>query len=338
MPKERVAIGMVADAVTWWHAATLVQQLKNLKTKLQIVVFYLGTIDGPVATTFNALGARVKPITMPVPFPETSKFWNNKRDNLLRIAEGDVVARWYAPYAKLAAWNQTEWHKVVLLDTDVVIAKNIDEMAQFPKDTFSPEACAGGPARKHCQDAEIGASINRGFNAGVMVVGPNAERFSAMLRYADGIAAKMRAAPDAKAHHEIENLHLAYPEQSFLKRFWFEVEGVSPESGHMARRGWNWETVELHGYNGKAVNVMSRLYNARPYDCEFCDAAYLERVKIVHFTCGYKPWMKKNDQFPCSANWTVLWHNSYYAACEVARQHGAECGETKEHRREWRGR
>ena len=41
MPKERVAIGMVADAVTWWHAATLVQQLKNLKTKLQIVVFYL---------------------------------------------------------------------------------------------------------------------------------------------------------------------------------------------------------------------------------------------------------------------------------------------------------
>ena len=131
---------------------------------------------------------------------------------------------------------------------------------------------------------------------------------------------------------------MAYPEQSFLKRFWFEVEGVSPESGHMARRGWNWETDELHGYNGKAVNVMSRPYNARPYDCELCDAAYLERVKIVHFTCGYKPWMKKNDQFPCSANWTVLWHQSYYAACEVARQHGAECGETKEHRREWRGR
>ena len=86
MPKERVAIGMVADAVTWWHAATLVQQLKNLKTKLQIVVFYLGTIDGPVATTFNALGARVKEISMPVPFPDSSKFWNNKRDNLLRIA------------------------------------------------------------------------------------------------------------------------------------------------------------------------------------------------------------------------------------------------------------
>ena len=131
MPKERVAIGMVADAVTWWHAATLVQQLKNLQTKLQIVVFYLGTIDGPVATTFSALGARVKEISMPVPFPESSKFWNNKRDNLLRIAEGDVVARWYAPYAKLAAWNQTEWHKVVLLDTDVVIAQNIDEMAQL---------------------------------------------------------------------------------------------------------------------------------------------------------------------------------------------------------------
>ena len=162
-----------------------------------------------------------------------------------------MVARWYAPYAKLAAWNQTEWHKVVLLDTDVVIAQNIDEMAQFPKDTFSPEACAGGPARKHCQDAEVGASINRGFNAGVMVVGPNAERFSAMLRYADGIAAQLRAAPDAKAHHEIENNHLAYPEQSFLKRFWFEVEGVSPESGHMAREGGTGRRSSSTGTTGR---------------------------------------------------------------------------------------
>ena len=67
MPKERVAIGMVADSrgvVARGDAGPAAQESES---QLQIVVFYLGTIDGPVAATFNALGARVKEISMPVP-------------------------------------------------------------------------------------------------------------------------------------------------------------------------------------------------------------------------------------------------------------------------------
>ena len=44
-------------------------------------------------------------------------------------------------WAKLAVWGQTAWEKVVLLDVDVVLLRNIDEMAAFPADTFSPETC-----------------------------------------------------------------------------------------------------------------------------------------------------------------------------------------------------
>ena len=326
---ERVAVGTAVDDVMWPHAAVLVQQLVDVGTTLPIVVFNVTALSAFSTSFLHSLGARVESLDPPMYIPKAFGSRLLPRP-LLNSLRSPILSR-YAPFAKLALWGQVQWSKIVLLDVDVVLMGNIDEMASFPRDTFSPEAC-NSIAPERCTPTS--RHTTAGLNTGVMVVGPSRERFASMKSFTTSIAALIEAAHNRSEAAAIENVYLAYPEQSFLKRFWPAVMRSTIEGG--ARRDgydWQWRTHQEPVYRcapgseagcGR-TNFMSRLYNARPIDCKTCSEDYVAKVKVVHYTCSFKPWAKPLAALsPCESNWTARWHRAKAIVCASAERHSAK--------------
>ena len=129
------------------------------------------------------------------------------------------------------------------------------------------------------------------------MIGPSAERFASMNDFATDVIGQQlrRYNYSTKQARAVENNYLTYPEQSFVKRYWLKVMRVTIEGGGRARMGydWQWRTLDQHeacARGGEEAecqpsHFMSRLYNARPYDCSTCSADYVTKVKIAptHF-------------------------------------------------------
>lgn len=353
--RPTACIATVIDANMWRAAAVLVQQLINVGTALPIVVFNLTTLPTCAVTLVRSLGAQVTSLDPPMVIPPE---FGSKLMGRPFLRSGRPVLSRFAPWAKLAIWGQTRWSKVVLLDVDVVLLRPIDEMADMPVDTFSPETCNSVAPQRCAATDELTKHTTAGFNAGVMVIGPSTRRFASMGEFASGhIARLLRECTNQSDAAQVERHYLAYPEQSFLKRYWPTVMRSTIEGGR-PRNGYDWQWRTYHDSELGAscaasssadaadgcgtTSFMSRLYNARPYDCSTCAAEYVARVKVVHYTCSYKPWSRPKDAWarcaglgdadgearcgrdvtPCAANWTMRWHAARDVVCERARTAG----------------
>lgn len=357
--RERYAIATVVDVNMWRHAAVLVKQLVDVDTTLPIIVFNITAVPHAAVVLLHSLGGHLASLDPPMPTPPELSSPLLSRPFI--SASGAPNLGRYAPWAKLAVWGQyARWSKILLLDVDVVLLGNVDEMLGFPADTFSPETCNNlSPARCAASDDQT-RDVTAGFNSGVMVVGPSARRFASMSVFATSrIAQLVRECTTREQASTIERQYLAYPEQSFLKRFWPTVMKSTIEGGRN-RGGYNWQwrthresvsamrecqrEVRSAAAVGSSATMpedegcgtthfMSRIYNARPYDCHTCSAPYSARVRIVHYTCSYKPWSRPKDAWarcasvntscpvgvqPCAAAWTLRWHRARNAVCERA--------------------
>ena len=151
---------------------------------------------------------------------------------------------------------QTRFRKVVLLDPDVVFLRNVDEMATFPGDTFSPETCGEWNACGASEAADPGAN---GVNGGVMVVTPSLQRFDAFTKYAERRAAELLATSDTKAAMSIKLSLIGSAEQSFLRDFYKNELNTDFAGPHPDRRGWSWEHRRLARAGQTTAHVMSRV-------------------------------------------------------------------------------
>ena len=79
--------------------------------------------------------------------------------------------RWYSTYYKLAIFNQIEFEKIVFLDADMLILRNIDEL--FSKRHLSAVNAGGMLARK---------SSWTHLNSGLMVIRPSKKLFNNMIK------------------------------------------------------------------------------------------------------------------------------------------------------------
>lgn len=71
----------------------------------------------------------------------------------------------YFSYTKMLIWNMVEYDKIVYLDSDLLILKNVDDLFQRPSLSAAPDAL---PPDK--------------FNSGVMVLKPNRRLYRQMMR------------------------------------------------------------------------------------------------------------------------------------------------------------
>lgn len=151
---------------------------------------------------------------------------------------------------------QTRFRKVILLDPDVVFLRNVDEMATFPGDTFSPETCG---VWNECAASEAADKGAGGINGGVMVMTPSLQRFNAFTKYAERRAAELLATTDAKAARSIKISLIGSAEQSFLREFYKSELNIDFTGPHPNRGGWSWEHRPLPRPGQTTAHVMSRV-------------------------------------------------------------------------------
>jgi alpha-N-acetylglucosamine transferase len=74
----------------------------------------------------------------------------------------DVKERWKTTFTKLNIWKLTQFKKIIFIDADCIVLKNIDELFLYPEISAVMECC------DH-------------FNSGVMVIKPSLEVFDNMM-------------------------------------------------------------------------------------------------------------------------------------------------------------
>ena len=287
-----VVIGLVTDSNAWKRAVVVLQQLRDVETKLPAVVFNTTALANYAVAAMRALEATVVSLEpeMPLHKPMLTP---------LSRSHGKAPA-----WRKLALWAQLTYSKIIYLDIDVLVMKNIDHMASFPADAFTPEVCAW----PKCEAERIPAGIN----VGVMIVGPDQWKFDALKAYALLTSSRLEEAKDAEKLKGLGTRYLGSAEQSFIREFYEDVMNASLGDPVAARRGWDWgvqsytdvgacrrierrDPTRAHGCVPGTTHVMSRRYNARPLDCARCPAS-IDNI-IVHYACSIKPWERKRSHW-----------------------------------------
>lgn len=130
-------------------AEALGRSLKRTRTAAAWVVMVTDDVSATARADLAALGWEVRavaPITNPRP------------------SEERLFARFGGTYTKLRAWELTEFDRVVLLDADTLVLRNVDELFERPAFAAAPDFLL--PDR---------------FNSGVMVLEPSIDTFRRMM-------------------------------------------------------------------------------------------------------------------------------------------------------------
>ncbi len=128
-------IGVLIDARRVLEAAALLLQLNATGTLLPRIFFCHAALPPRDERFLQSLGGQVVLLRAHMPIPA-----NFTRLLGLRNATDDIGGRAMA-WRKLGFWAHVEFTKIVALDVDVYVHSRLDEMAEFPADTFSPNIC-----------------------------------------------------------------------------------------------------------------------------------------------------------------------------------------------------
>ena len=123
--------------------------LKASGTTVPMVVMVTADVSAPTRSRLQAQGWGLRDIS-PISNPEPST---------------QMLPRFGAAYTKLRAWQLTEFDKVVFLDADTIVMKNVDDLFERPEIAGAPDFFL--PDR---------------FNSGVMVLEPSQDTFERMVK------------------------------------------------------------------------------------------------------------------------------------------------------------
>lgn len=168
--------------------------------------------------------------------------------------KGEEFSHWNYTFDKLQVWGLTEFEKIVFLDSDMLILRNIDSL--FDKPTFTA-VCAGKSYPGHEEWRDL--------NSGLMVIVPDKTVKKSLLRLVDSVVNEFRNIGKSVGDQDV--IHRLIPEWS------------SSVSLHLDE-GYNIFADYLSYYirrNGYIINGNS----GKP-------------IYVIHFIGRNKPWMKKN--------------------------------------------
>jgi alpha-N-acetylglucosamine transferase len=220
-------VTLVTNADYALGATALVRSLKLSGAEADIVVMHTGGVSGEALEPVEALGARLVEAEL---LPTSAAF--NERHAKAKIHADHPFTKGGKPafhtpldnFAKLRLWELEEYDRVVFIDADAVVIRNIDRLFSYPEFSAAPNVY------------ETLADFRR-LNSGVFVARPSRATFSAMLARLD--------APDA-----------LWPrtDQTFLQSFFPDWHGL-PVFFNMLQyvwfnlpELWDWESVSVVHY------------------------------------------------------------------------------------------
>lgn len=168
--------------------------------------------------------------------------------------DGEQFSHWSFTFDKLQIWGLTQFEKIIFLDSDMLILRNIDGL--FDCKPFS--AVPAGYSSCLREDWLY-------LNSGLMVIEPDKQVEKKMLSLAPGVI------------REFRDKGLAVGDQDVIKRYCV---------------GWNKQT-ELHLDEGYNLFADYLTYYIKKWGYSWSGKSG-KPIYVVHFIGKNKPWMKKS--------------------------------------------
>ena len=236
-------VTLVTNADYAVGATALVRSLKLTGTEADIVVMHTGGVSADELRPLAALGARMVQADL---LPTSDAF--NQRHARAKIHADAPFTKGGKPafhtpldnFAKLRLWEMEEYERVVFIDADAIVVRNIDRLFFYPEFSAAPNVY------------ESLADFHR-MNSGVFVARPSRDTFRHMLVRLD--------APDA---------FWPRTDQTFLQSFFPDWHGL-PVFFNMLQYVW-FNMPEL--WDWKSVSVVHYQYE-KPWEAGHAKAAQL---------------------------------------------------------------
>jgi len=227
MTKAYAYVTLVTNADYAKGAVALVRSLALTGAKADIVVMHTGGVATEALAPVAALGARLVPVGL---LPTSDAF--NERHSRVRqhlaapFTKGEKPA-FHTPldnFAKLRLWEMVGYEKIVFLDADVLVLKNIDRLFSYPEFSAAPNVY------------ESLADFHR-LNSGVFVARPSEAVFSAMLERLDRPDAFWRRTDQTFLESFFPDWHGLPVYFNMLQYVWFNLPGL-----------WDWKSISVLHY------------------------------------------------------------------------------------------
>ncbi|CAI5474558.1 unnamed protein product [Closterium sp. Yama58-4] len=271
-------------------AIVLARSLKKSGTKADLVLLVSREISRKSRRGLKKAGWRLKEIERirnPHAVPQTYNEWN---------------------YSKLRLWQLEEYDKVIFVDSDILVLKNLDFLFSYP------ELSARGNAR-HL------------FNSGVMVLEPSNCTFNLFMALVTTLTS-CNGGDQGFLNNVFAWWHRLPESVSMLKYSWNGDDGAGGTAQRAAKRAaqqaaqramldlvFSADPPRVH-----AIHYLGRKpwQCYRDFDCTWLypwDHQYPVRVHAIHYL-GRKPWQCYRD-FDCT--WLYPWDHQYVSNAARAR-------------------
>jgi len=220
-------VTLVTNADYATGAAALVRSLKLTGTAADIVVMHTGGVEAGALSPLVGLGARLVAAEL---LPTSSDF--NERHQRARLHADAPFTKGNKPafhtpldnFAKLRLWQLTQYRRVVFIDADALVLRNIDRLFLYPEFSAAPNVY------------ESLADFHR-LNSGVFVAEPSEETFQAMLSALDAPDAFWRRTDQTFLQAFFPDWHGLPVFFNMLQYVWFNL----PEL-------WDWKSISILHY------------------------------------------------------------------------------------------
>ena len=228
MPDSRHAFAtLVTNADYAMGALALVRSLRLSDTAADIVVMHTGGVGPESLAPLAGLGARLVPADL---LPTSDAF--NERHQRARLHADAPFTRGRKPdfhtpldnFVKLRLWEMEEYEKVVFIDADAIVLRNIDRLFAYPEFSAAPNVY------------ESLSDFHR-LNSGVFVARPSRATFADMLTRLDVPDAFWRRTDQTFLQDYFPDWHGLPAFDNMLQYVWFNL----PEL-------WDWGSVRVIHY------------------------------------------------------------------------------------------
>jgi alpha-N-acetylglucosamine transferase len=225
--RKRAYVTLVTNADYAKGAVALVRSLARTGTKADIVVMHTGGVPAEALASAAALGAYLRPVEL---LPTSDAF--NARHSRARQHEAAPFTKGEKPvfhtpldnFAKLRLWQIAEYEKIVFLDADILVLKNIDRLFSYPEFSAAPNVY------------ESLADFHR-LNSGVFVASPSEATFSAMLERLDRPEAFWPRTDQTFLQEFFPDWHGLPVFFNMLQYVWFNLPDL-----------WDWKSISVLHY------------------------------------------------------------------------------------------
>lgn len=227
MPSKYAYVTLVTNDDYAMAARALVRSVTLTETSAEIIVLHTGAVASESLNPLVALGAK---LVFAEHLPTSSAF--NERHQRDKIHANSPFLKGGKPifhtpldnFIKLRLWELEEYERVIFIDADALVVRNIDKLFQYPEFSAAPNVY------------ETVADFHR-LNSGVFVAKPAADTLSDMLQILD--------APDAYWPRTDQSFLQAYfPDwhglpvfYNMLQYVWFNLPAL-----------WDWKSVHVVHY------------------------------------------------------------------------------------------